>query len=99
MEELEAKVSAAARTAFVEEMTAVHCLNTLFSKLQIVQSIIFCVGVKASRAAGEEDHRAGAAALHLPHLGHYRYVEGGPQQLFHDFRNGRARPPRRRRTG
>ncbi len=28
--------------AFVEERSKVHCLNTLFSKLQINQSIIFC---------------------------------------------------------
>ena len=28
--------------AFVEEKQKVHCLNTLFSKLQINQSIIFC---------------------------------------------------------
>ncbi|KAI3674563.1 hypothetical protein L2E82_52167 [Cichorium intybus] len=30
--------------AFVEERQKVHCLNTLFSKLQINQSIIFCQG-------------------------------------------------------
>lgn len=28
--------------AYVEERQKVHCLNTLFSKLQINQSIIFC---------------------------------------------------------
>merc|ERR1711872_477722 len=28
--------------AFVQERQKVHCLNTLFSKLQINQSIIFC---------------------------------------------------------
>jgi ATP-dependent RNA helicase DDX6/DHH1 len=28
--------------AYVEEKQKVHCLNTLFSKLQINQSIIFC---------------------------------------------------------
>ena len=28
--------------AFVAEKQKVHCLNTLFSKLQINQSIIFC---------------------------------------------------------
>ncbi|KAL0053156.1 hypothetical protein WJX82_001640 [Trebouxia sp. C0006] len=31
--------------AFVEERQKVHCLNTLFSKLQINQSIIFCNSV------------------------------------------------------
>lgn len=32
--------------AFVEERQKVHCLNTLFSKLQINQSIIFCNSVQ-----------------------------------------------------
>ena len=32
--------------AFVEERAKVHCLNTLFSKLQINQSIIFCNSVQ-----------------------------------------------------
>lgn len=32
--------------AFVEEKQKVHCLNTLFSKLQINQSIIFCNSVQ-----------------------------------------------------
>merc|ERR1712110_1257233 len=31
--------------AFVEERQKVHCLNTLFSKLQINQAIIFCNSV------------------------------------------------------
>ena len=31
--------------AFVEERQKVHCLNTLFSKLDINQSIIFCNSV------------------------------------------------------
>ncbi|KAB1226976.1 DEAD-box ATP-dependent RNA helicase 8, partial [Morella rubra] len=31
--------------AFVKERQKVHCLNTLFSKLQINQSIIFCNSV------------------------------------------------------
>ena len=32
--------------AFVEERQKVHCLNTLFSRLQINQSIIFCNSVQ-----------------------------------------------------
>merc|ERR1719272_2298339 len=32
--------------AFVEERQKVHCLNTLFSKLSINQSIIFCNSVQ-----------------------------------------------------
>ena len=32
--------------AFVEERQKVHCLNTLFAKLQINQSIIFCNSIQ-----------------------------------------------------
>ncbi|EXC06853.1 DEAD-box ATP-dependent RNA helicase 8 [Morus notabilis] len=39
--------------AFVEERQKVHCLNTLFSKLQINQSIIFCNSVNRML----QDHR------------------------------------------
>ena len=34
--------------AFVAEKQKVHCLNTLFSKLQINQSIIFCNSTQVS---------------------------------------------------
>ena len=35
--------------AFVEERQKVHCLNTLFSKLEINQSMIFCNSVNRAR--------------------------------------------------
>ena len=37
--------------AFVEERQKIHCLHTLFSKLEINQSIIFCNSVSGSNVA------------------------------------------------
>ncbi|EER42775.1 ATP-dependent RNA helicase dhh1 [Histoplasma capsulatum H143] len=61
--------------AFVEEKQKVHCLNTLFSKLQINQSIIFCNSTNRVELLGQENHRTG----------HNR------NRVFHDFRNGVCR--------
>lgn len=38
--------------AFVEERQKVHCLNTLFAKLSINQSIIFCNSGGCMRMGG-----------------------------------------------
>lgn len=46
--------------AFVEERQKVHCLNTLFNKLQINQSIIFCNSVnRCGRMGGWEEGAGG----------------------------------------
>ena len=48
--------------AFVEERQKVHCLNTLFAKLSINQSIIFCnSGARLGRAGGCRGGRGAAA--------------------------------------
>mmetsp|Transcript_37244 Transcript_37244/g.80491 ORF Transcript_37244/g.80491 Transcript_37244/m.80491 type:complete len:312 (-) Transcript_37244:321-1256(-) len=43
--------------AFVEEKQKVHCLNTLFSKLQINQSIIFCNTYKRVELLAKKNYR------------------------------------------
>lgn len=51
--------------AFVEERQKVHCLNTLFSKLAINQSIIFCNSVNRwvrHRCRMEQQHGSGCLA-------------------------------------
>lgn len=45
--------------AFVEEREKVHCLNTLFSKLQINQSIIFCNSTNRVELLAKKNHRIG----------------------------------------
>jgi len=72
---------------FVEEPHKVHCLNTLFSKLQINQAIIFCNSVT----------RVGLLAKKITELGyscfsiHARMYKTQRNQLFRDFRNGACR--------
>ncbi|KAJ5252470.1 hypothetical protein N7489_002880 [Penicillium chrysogenum] len=63
--------------AFVEEKQKVHCLNTLFSKLQINQSIIFCNSTNRVELLAKKDHRT--------RLFQHR------NRVFHDFRNGVCR--------
>lgn len=73
--------------AYVEERQKVHCLNTLFSKLQINQSIIFCNSV----------HRVELLAKKITELGyscffiHSKMAQSHRNKVFHDFRNGECR--------
>ena len=73
--------------AFVEEKQKLHCLNTLFSKLQINQSIIFC----------NSTNRVELLAKKITELGYSCYYSHAkmPQQarnkVFHEFRQGKVR--------
>ncbi|EDK42694.1 hypothetical protein LELG_00872 [Lodderomyces elongisporus NRRL YB-4239] len=73
--------------AFVEERQKLHCLNTLFSKLQINQSIIFC----------NSTNRVELLAKKITELGYSCYYSHAkmPQQarnkVFHEFRQGKVR--------
>ncbi|KAL5981550.1 hypothetical protein ACLOJK_015612 [Asimina triloba] len=49
--------------AFVEERQKVHCLNTLFSKLQINQSIIFCNSVNRVELLAKKITELGYSSL------------------------------------
>eukprot|EP00966_Prymnesium_polylepis_P162504 3756003-Prymnesium_polylepis.1 len=53
--------------AFVEERQKVHCLNTLFSKLQINQSIIFCNSVNRVELLAKKITELGAPRARAPH--------------------------------
>lgn len=44
--------------AFVAERQKVHCLNTLFSKLEVNQSIIFCNSVNSESSRVESSSNA-----------------------------------------
>lgn len=73
--------------AFVQERQKVHCLNTLFSKLQINQSIIFC----------NSTHRVELLAKKITELGfscffiHAKMRQEHRNRVFHDFRVGHCR--------
>nr|OQO27225.1 ATP-dependent RNA helicase DHH1 [Rachicladosporium sp. CCFEE 5018] len=73
--------------AFVEEKQKVHCLNTLFSKLQINQSIIFCNSTTRVELLAKKITELGYNCFysHAKMLQHHR------NRVFHDFRNGAVR--------
>ena len=73
--------------AFVQERQKVRCLNTLFSKLQINQSIIF----------GNSPQRVELLAKKITELGyscyyiHAKMAQAHRNRVFHDFRAGPCR--------
>ncbi|KAF8822618.1 DEAD (Asp-Glu-Ala-Asp) box polypeptide DDX6 [Cardiosporidium cionae] len=73
--------------AFVEERQKVHCLNTLFSKLQINQAIIFCNSVTRVELLAKKITELGSSCFFI----HARMSQPHRNRVFHDFRNGACR--------
>ncbi|KAM3588972.1 DExD/H-box ATP-dependent RNA helicase dhh1 [Umbelopsis sp. WA50703] len=73
--------------AFVEEKQKVHCLNTLFSKLQINQSIIFCNSTNRVELLAKKITELGYSCFYS----HARMLQSHRNRVFHDFRNGVCR--------
>ncbi|KAK9473180.1 ATP-dependent RNA helicase dhh1 [Dipodascopsis tothii] len=73
--------------AFVEEKQKVHCLNTLFSKLQINQSIIFCNSTSRVELLAKKITELGYSCFYS----HARMLQSHRNRVFHDFRNGVCR--------
>ncbi|KAF7562525.1 hypothetical protein G7046_g1599 [Stylonectria norvegica] len=73
--------------AFVEEKQKVHCLNTLFSKLQINQSIIFCNSTNRVELLAKKITELGYSCFYS----HARMQQQARNRVFHDFRNGVCR--------
>jgi len=73
--------------AFVEERQKVHCLNTLFSKLQINQSIIFCNSVNRVELLAKKITELGYSCFYI----HAKMQQHHRNRVFHDFRNGACR--------
>ncbi|KAJ6253693.1 atp-dependent RNA helicase ddx6-related [Anaeramoeba flamelloides] len=73
--------------AFVEERQKVHCLNTLFSKLQINQSIIFCNSVKRVNLLAKKITELGYSCYYI----HSKMSQEDRNKVFHAFRNGATR--------
>ncbi|KXN74920.1 DEAD-domain-containing protein [Conidiobolus coronatus NRRL 28638] len=72
---------------FVEERQKVHCLNTLFSKLQINQSIIFCSSVSRVELLARKITQLGYSCFYS----HAKMLQQNRNRVFHDFRNGICR--------
>ncbi|KAK9460058.1 DExD/H-box ATP-dependent RNA helicase dhh1 [Lipomyces oligophaga] len=73
--------------AFVEEKQKVHCLNTLFSKLQINQSIIFCNSTSRVELLAKKITELGYSCFYS----HAKMLQAHRNRVFHDFRNGVCR--------
>ncbi|KAI8818341.1 P-loop containing nucleoside triphosphate hydrolase protein [Fimicolochytrium jonesii] len=73
--------------AYVEERQKVHCLNTLFSKLQINQSIIFCNSTSRVELLAKKITELGYSCFYI----HAKMLQSHRNRVFHDFRNGKTR--------
>ncbi|KAG6861309.1 DExD/H-box ATP-dependent RNA helicase dhh1 [Termitomyces sp. Mi166 len=73
--------------AYVEEKQKVHCLNTLFSKLQINQSIIFCNSTNRVELLAKKITELGYSCFYS----HAKMMQSHRNRVFHDFRNGVCR--------
>ncbi|CAD5219018.1 unnamed protein product [Bursaphelenchus okinawaensis] len=73
--------------AFVQETQKVHCLNTLFRKLQINQSIIFCNSTQRVELLAKKITELGYSCFYI----HSKMAQQHRNRVFHDFRQGHCR--------
>lgn len=73
--------------AFVEERQKLHCLNTLFSKLQINQAIIFCNSTNRVELLAKKITDLGFSCYYS----HARMKQQERNKVFHEFRQGKVR--------
>uniref|UniRef100_A0A158R596 RNA helicase n=1 Tax=Syphacia muris TaxID=451379 RepID=A0A158R596_9BILA len=73
--------------AYVQEKQKVHCLNTLFRKLQINQSIIFCNSTQRVELLAKKITELGYSCYYI----HSRMAQNHRNRVFHDFRHGNCR--------
>uniref|UniRef100_A0A674CBK4 RNA helicase n=1 Tax=Salmo trutta TaxID=8032 RepID=A0A674CBK4_SALTR len=69
------------------EEQKVHCLNTLFSRLQINQSIIFCNSTQRVELLAKKITQLGYSCFYI----HAKMMQEYRNRVFHDFRNGLCR--------
>ena len=69
---------------YVDESQKVHCLNTLFSRLQINQSIIFCNSTNRVELLAKKIVDLGYSCFYS----HAKMLQHNRNRVFHDFRNG-----------
>eukprot|EP00915_Cephaloidophora_sp_WS-2016_P000742 GHVH01000991.1.p1 GENE.GHVH01000991.1~~GHVH01000991.1.p1 ORF type:complete len:448 (+),score=48.68 GHVH01000991.1:256-1599(+) len=70
--------------AYVEERQKLHCLNTLFMKLNISQCIIFCNSVRRVELLSEKITALGFPCFYI----HSGMLQSDRNKVFHDFRQG-----------
>eukprot|EP00020_Sapocribrum_chincoteaguense_P002882 CAMPEP_0170752538 /NCGR_PEP_ID=MMETSP0437-20130122/12019_1 /TAXON_ID=0 /ORGANISM="Sexangularia sp." /LENGTH=471 /DNA_ID=CAMNT_0011091609 /DNA_START=147 /DNA_END=1562 /DNA_ORIENTATION=+ len=73
--------------AFVEERQKVACLNALFRKLDINQSMIFCNSVNRVELLAQKLTQLGYSAFYI----HAKMKQTARNRVFHAFRSGQCR--------
>jgi len=73
--------------AFVQERQKVHCLNTLFTKLDINQSVIFCNSVNRVELLAKKITELKYSCFYI----HAKMQQAHRNRVFHEFRNGQTR--------
>eukprot|EP00475_Leptophrys_vorax_P034905 TRINITY_DN56_c0_g2_i1.p1 TRINITY_DN56_c0_g2~~TRINITY_DN56_c0_g2_i1.p1 ORF type:complete len:670 (+),score=182.06 TRINITY_DN56_c0_g2_i1:448-2457(+) len=73
--------------AYVDERQKVHCLSTLFRKLEINQAIIFCNSVSRVELLAKKITEFGSSCFYI----HAQMAQDHRNRVFHDFRNGACR--------
>lgn len=73
--------------AYVDEREKVHCLTTLFAKLDINQAIIFCNSVNRVELLAKKIARLGYSCYFI----HARMNQEHRNRVFRDFKNGACR--------
>jgi ATP-dependent RNA helicase DDX6/DHH1 len=72
---------------FLEEKQKVHCLNTLFSKLEVNQSMIFCNSHSRVELLAKKITELGYSCFYI----HSRMQQADRNRVFHEFRQGSTR--------
>mmetsp|Transcript_8323 Transcript_8323/g.16583 ORF Transcript_8323/g.16583 Transcript_8323/m.16583 type:complete len:533 (+) Transcript_8323:1012-2610(+) len=73
--------------AFVDERQKLHCLNTLFRKLEINQCMIFCNSVNRVELLARKITEMGSSCFYI----HAKMSQMSRNKVFHEFRAGGAR--------
>ena len=73
--------------AFVQERQKIHCLNTIFSKLQINQSIIFCNSTQRVELLAKTISDLGYCCYYI----HAKMSQVNRKRVFNEFRQGLCR--------
>jgi len=73
--------------AYVQEKQKVHCLNTLFRKLQVNQSVIFCNSTQRVELLAKKITELGYSCYYI----HSRMHQQHRNRVFNDFRQGLCR--------
>ena len=73
--------------AYLDESEKLHCLNTLFQKLEINQAIIFCKSAKRVELLAKKITEMDYSSFFT----HSKMNQQDRNRIYHDFKNGESR--------